>query len=86
MSRAFVQSRSQGFLLPVPTCRTEPGNEVGHLYNDVSNPRSLFGGGGGLGWLLESFGFVRFIMHKFREDREGVARRLKGRQANGKFC
>ena len=46
----------------------------------------VFPVGEGVGVVLKSFGFVRFVMHKFREDREGVARRLKGRQANGKFC
>lgn len=36
--------------------------------------------------VLGSLGFVPFVMHKFREDREGVARRFKGRQTNGKLC
>ena len=30
--------------------------------------------------VLGSLGFVPFVMHKFREDREGVPRRFGGRQ------
>ena len=35
--------------------------------------------------VLGSLGFVPFVMHKFREDREGVERRFGGRQTNGKL-
>ena len=48
------------------------------MYDGVSNiTSSLFGWEGRVG-VLGSLGFVPFVMHKFREDREGVPRRFRG--------
>ena len=50
------------------------------MYDDVSNIRSSLFGKGREERVLGSLGFVRFVMHTFGEDREGVARRFKDRQ------
>ena len=38
------------------------------------------------GWGTGVIRIRSVVMHKFREDREGVARRFEGRQTNGKLC